>query len=422
MSVTSREAQSTELLRLVTCGSVDDGKSTLIGRLLYDTKQIFVDQLEHIEDVSRRRGNEYVDLALLTDGLRAEREQGITIDVAYRSFVTPRRRFQLADAPGHVQYTRNMVTGASTAELGIVLVDARQGVMEQTRRHAYILSILRVPHAVVAVNKMDLVDWSQERFDEIAGELDELGLADMVVIPISALQGDNVVDRSEHMPWYDGPPLLEHLETVEIASDRDLDSRRLPVQWVIRPQAADHHDFRGYGGQVAGGVWSAGDEVVVLPVGSRTQVESLETIDGPLEAAIPPMSVTIRLADDVDVSRGDMLADPSAPPTVARELEARVCWMSDRPLEQGARLAVKHTTRSVRAIAEELVSRIDVHTLDDVPAPERLELNDIGVVRLRLAEPLCVDPYAENRTTGAFVLIDEATNETVGAGMVLSAS
>jgi sulfate adenylyltransferase large subunit len=419
---TSEAALGTELLRLVTCGSVDDGKSTLIGRLLFDTKQIFVDQLEHIEDVSRRRGNEYVDLALLTDGLRAEREQGITIDVAYRSFVTPRRRFQLADAPGHVQYTRNMVTGASTAELGIVLVDARQGVVEQTRRHAYILSMLRVPHAVVAVNKMDLVEWSQERFDEIEGELDDLGLRDLLVIPISALQGDNVVERSEQMPWYDGPPLLEYLETVEIASDRDLDSRRFPVQWVIRPISGAHHDYRGYAGQIAGGVWRAGDEVVVLPGGSRTQVEAVETIDGPLEAAIPPMSVTIRLADDLDVARGDMLADPADPAVVARELEARVCWMSERPLEPRARLAVKQTTRSVRAIADVLVARIDVHTLEDVPGPERLELNDIGVVRLRLAEQLCVDPYEENRATGSLVLIDESTNETVGAGIVLSAS
>jgi sulfate adenylyltransferase large subunit len=419
---TSESALGTELLRLVTCGSVDDGKSTLIGRLLYDTKQIFVDQLEHIEDVSRRRGNEYVDLALLTDGLRAEREQGITIDVAYRSFVTPRRRFQLADAPGHVQYTRNMVTGASTAELGIVLVDARQGVIEQTRRHAYILSILRVPHAVAAVNKMDLVDWSQERFDEIAAELEKLGLPDLVTIPISALKGDNVVDRSENMPWYDGPVLLEHLETVEVATDRDLDSRRFPVQWVIRPQSDEHHDYRGYAGQVAGGVWSAGDEVVVLPAGLRTRVEAVETLDGPLESAVPPQAVTIRLADDLDVSRGDMLADPAVPPFVARELEARVCGMSERPLEPRARLAVKHTTRSVRAIAEELVARVDVHTIEDVPGPERLELNEIGVVRLRLAEPLCVDPYAENRATGAFVLIDEATNETVGAGMVLGAT
>jgi sulfate adenylyltransferase large subunit len=303
-----------------------------------------------------------------------------------------------------------------------VLVDARQGVVEQTRRHAYILSILRVPHAVVAVNKMDLVDWSQERFDEIAVQLEELGLPDLVVVPISALRGDNVVERSENMPWYDGPLLLEHLETVEIASDRDLDSRRFPVQWVIRPRSDEHHDYRGYGGQVAGGVWSAGDEVVVLPAGLQTQVEAVETIDGPLEAAIPPMSVTVRLKDDLDVSRGDMLADPADPPAIARELQARVCWMSDRPLEPRARLAVKQTSRSVRAIADELVSRIDVHTLEDAAAPERLELNDIGVVHLRLSEPLCVDPYEVNRTTGAFVLIDEATNETVGAGMVLSAT
>ena len=428
-----------DLLRLATAGSVDDGKSTLIGRLLFDSKSLMADQEADLSD-----------LALLTDGLRAEREQGITIDVAYRSFVTPRRRFQLADAPGHVQYTRNMVTGASTAELGIVLVDARQGVVEQTRRHTYILSILRVPHAVVAVNKMDLVDWSRERFDEIVAELDALGLADLVVIPISALQGDNVVDRSENMPWYDGPPLLEYLETVEIASDRDLDSRRFPVQWVIRPRSDEHHDFRGYAGQVAGGVWSAGDDVVVLPAGLRTQVESVETIDGgvlhpgdevlvlpgghrtrvsaidtfegSLDTAFPAMSVTVRVDGELDISRGDMLVEPDDPPVAARELEARVCWMSERPLEPRARLAVKQTSRSVRAIADELVSRIDVHTLGDVSAPDSLGLNDIGVVRLRLSEPLCVDPYEENRTTGAFVLIDESSNETVGAGMVLSAS
>ena len=287
-----------------------------------------------------------------------------------------------------------MVTGASTAELGIVLVDARQGVVEQTRRHAYILSILRVPHAVVAVNKMDLVDWSQERFDEIAAQLEELGLPDLVVIPISALQGDNVVERSENMPWYDGPLLLEHLETVEIASDRDLDSRRFPVQWVIRPMSGEHHDYRGYGGQVAGGVWSAGDEVVVLPAGLKTQVEAVETIDGPLEAAIPPMSVTVRLADDLDVSRGDMLADPADPPTVARELEARVCWMSERPLEPRARLAVKQTTPlGARDRRRARLARSTSTRSRTWPSPERLELNDIGVVHLRLSEPLCVDPY-----------------------------
>jgi sulfate adenylyltransferase large subunit len=402
----------------VTCGSVDDGKSTLIGRLLYDTKQIFVDQMQHIEEASRRRGHDYVDLALLTDGLRAEREQGITIDVAYRSFVTPRRRFQLADAPGHVQYTRNMVTGASTAHVAVILIDARNGVVEQTRRHAYIASILRVPHITVAVNKMDLVDWSQERFDEIARDVESLGLADLHVIPISALTGDNVVEPTENMPWYDGPSLLDHLETVEIARDRNLDARRFPVQWVIRPMSAEHPDYRGYAGSVAGGIWRPGDEVLVLPSGLRSTVEAIE----PEEVAVPPESVTIRLADDIDVSRGDMLADPEKPPTVARELEARVCWMSERPLEPRAKLAVKHTTRAVRAIADELVSVIDIHTLADRPAPARLELNDIGVVRLRLSEPLAVDPYAESRETGAFILIDEATNDTVAAGMVLSAT
>jgi len=422
VSAISEQVQQAELLRIVTCGSVDDGKSTLIGRLLYDTKQIFVDQMEHIEETSKRRGDAYVNLALLTDGLRAEREQGITIDVAYRSFVTPRRRFQLADAPGHVQYTRNMVTGASTADLAIILVDARNGVVEQTRRHAYITSILRVPHVTVAVNKMDLVDWSQERFDEIARELDTLGLSDLHVIPLSALQGDNVVDASEHMPWYDGPALLEHLETVEIAFDRDLDHRRFPVQWVIRPMSDDHHDYRGYAGSVAAGVWRVGDEVVVLPSGRRSRVEAVETVDGPLDAALPPQSVTIRLADDLDISRGDLLADPERAPTAAREVDARICWMSERPLEPRAKLAVKHTTRSVRAIVAELVAVTDIHSLEDVPGPERLELNDIGVVRLRLSEPLAVDPYAESRETGAFILIDEASNDTVAAGMVISAA
>ena len=421
---------ATDLLRLVTAGSVDDGKSTLIGRLLFDTKQILADQLEHIEETSKRRGDGYVNLALLTDGLRAEREQGITIDVAYRSFVTPRRRFQLADAPGHVQYTRNMVTGASTADVAIILVDARRGVIEQTRRHSYLAAILGIPHVVVAVNKMDLAGFSEQRFREIEQELREtserLGLRDVHVIPMSALRGDNVVERGPNggdaMPWYDGPTLLEHLETVEIAGDRDLDHRRFPVQWVIRPISDEHHDYRGYAGQVAGGVWSAGDEVVVLPSGKRTSVASVETADGPLDVAVPGMSITIRLADDVDVSRGDMLADPEQAPTVARELEATVCWMAEKPLEPRTKLAIKHTTRSVRAIADELLSVIDIHTLEDQPAPAQLELNDIARVRLRLSEPLAVDAYGDNRTTGAFILIDEATNDTVGAGMIVSAS
>ena len=416
---------ATELLRLVTAGSVDDGKSTLIGRLLYDTKQILADQLEHIEETSKRRGDGYVNLALLTDGLRAEREQGITIDVAYRSFVTPRRRFQLADAPGHVQYTRNMVTGASTADVAIILVDARKGVIEQTRRHSYIAAILGIPHVVVAVNKMDLAGFSEERFREIEQELREtserLELRDVRVIPMSALRGDNVVERGEGMPWYDGPTLLEHLETVEIAGDRDLDHRRFPVQWVIRPISDEHHDYRGYAGQVAGGVWRAGDDVVVLPSGRRTTGRGGRDRRAPLDLAVPGMSVTIRLADDLDVSRGDMLADPEQAPTVARELEATVCWMAEKPLEPRTKLAIKHTTRTVRAIVDELVSVVDIHTLEDQPGPERLELNDIARVRLRLSEPLAVDPYAENRTTGAFILIDEATNDTVGAGMILSA-
>jgi sulfate adenylyltransferase subunit 1 len=425
VSVTSERMQSTGLLRLVTAGSVDDGKSTLIGRLLYDTKQILADQLEHIEQTSQRRGDGYVNLALLTDGLRAEREQGITIDVAYRSFVTPRRRFQLADAPGHVQYTRNMVTGASTADLAIILVDARKGVIEQTRRHSYIAAILGTPHVLVAVNKMDLVGYSEERFREIEQELREtaerLGLRDVLVIPVCALHGDNVVEPGEGMPWYEGPTLLEHLETVEIAGDRDLEHRRFPVQWVIRPISAEHHDYRGYAGQVAGGVWRAGDDVVVLPSGRRSRVAAVETADGPLDEAVAGMSVTIRLEDDLDVGRGDLLADPETAPVVARELETQVCWMAERPLEPRTRLVVKQTTRSVRAIVDELVSVVNIHTLEDQPSPEHLELNDIARVRLRLAEPLAVDPYAENRATGAFILIDEATNDTVGAGMVLAA-
>src|SRR5262245_6421671 len=356
-----------ELLRLVTAGSVDDGKSTLIGRLLYDTKQILADQMEHIEVTSERRGDGYVNLALLTDGLRAEREQGITIDVAYRSFVTPRRRFQLADAPGHVQYTRNMVTGASTADVAVVLLDARKGVVEQTRRHSYIAATLGIPHLVFAVNKMDLVDFDERRFQEIAAELEtlagKLGMSDEVAIPMRALHGANVVERSATAEWYSGPTLLEHLEQVEIAGDRDRESRRFPVQWVIRPMSDAHHDFRGYAGQVAGGVWHAGDDVVVLPAGLRSRVHAVEHADGPLEHAPPGLSVTIRLEDDVDVSRGDMLCDPEQPPVAARRLVATVCWMSDRPLHPGARLAIKQTTRSARAVVDEISSVLDVHSL-----------------------------------------------------------
>ncbi len=412
---------ASELLRLVTCGSVDDGKSTLIGRLLFDSKQVMADQLEHVEETSERRGDGYVNLALLTDGLRAEREQGITIDVAYRSFVTPTRRFQLADAPGHVQYTRNMVTGASTADVAVVLLDARKGVIEQTRRHTFISATLGIPHIVFAVNKMDLVDFDESRFREIEIALrelsDQLGVRDEIAIPIAALPGDNVVDPSDHMPWWNGGTFLERLETIEIAEDRDASHRRFPVQWVIRPMSDEHHDYRGYAGQVAGGEWRAGDEVVVLPSDLRTAVAAVETHGGPLDVAVQGQSVVVRLADHIDVARGDMLCDPADPPVAARELVATICWMSERPVEAGARLGVKHTTRWVRAILDEVVSVLDVETFEQIPA-DGLQLNDLARVRLRLAGPLLVDPYTVNRTTGAFVLVDEATNETVAAGMV----
>ena len=419
------EAASSELLRLVTCGSVDDGKSTLIGRLLYDTKQVMADQLEHVEETSERRGDGYVNLALLTDGLRAEREQGITIDVAYRSFVTASRRFQLADAPGHVQYTRNMVTGASTADVAVVLLDARKGVIEQTRRHTFIAATLGIPHIVFAVNKMDLVEFDEEPFRGIERALDalceQLGVQDALAIPIAALPGDNVVEPSERLPWWDGGTFLERLETIEIAGDRDAAHRRFPVQWVIRPMSDEHHDYRGYAGEVAGGEWRAGDDVIVLPSGLRTTVAAVETHDGTLDVAVQGQSVVVRLADHVDVSRGDMLCDPADPPVAARELEAIVCWLSERPVATGARLAVKHTTRWTRAILEEVLSTLDVGTLEQVPG-DGLALNDLARVRLRLAGPLLVDPYATNRQTGSFVLVDESTNETVGAGMVLSAT
>ncbi|MDH4176665.1 MAG: GTP-binding protein [Thermoleophilia bacterium] len=419
------EAAEAELLRLVACGSVDDGKSTLIGRLLYDTKQVFVDQWEHIEATSERRGDGYVNLALLTDGLRAEREQGITIDVAYRSFVTPRRRFQLADAPGHVQYTRNMVTGASTADAAVVLLDARKGVIEQTRRHTYIVSTLGTPHVVFAVNKMDLVGYEEGAFRGIQRAVEQLatrlGAQDVVTIPIAALHGDNVVERSDRMAWWQGPALLEYLETLEVAADRNLHSRRFPVQWVIRPMTEEHHDYRAYAGQVAGGVWRAGDPVIALPSGLRTRVAAVESADGPLELAVPGMSVAIRLEDDLDLPRGDMLADPDDQPIAARSLEATVCWMSEQPLTPGMRLGVKQTTRTVRAVIESIDSVVDMNTLEEHSA-DQMRLNDIGTVRLRLSGPLLVDPYAENRATGAFILIGEATNDTVAAGMVRSAT
>jgi sulfate adenylyltransferase subunit 1 len=416
--------RTSELLRIATAGSVDDGKSTLIGRLLHDSKAILEDQMAHVVETSERRGDGYLNLALLTDGLRAEREQGITIDVAYRYFQTARRKFIIADTPGHEQYTRNMVTGASTADLSIVLVDARKGVSEQTRRHAYIASLLKIPHLVVCVNKMDLVGYDEDVFYSILEELTDwaarLAIPDITFIPISALHGDNVVERSDAMQWYGAAPLLYHLENVVIAPDRNLADVRFPVQWVIRPQTSEHHDYRGYAGQVAGGVLRPGSEVVALPAGRSTRVAAIDTFNGEVDAAFPTMSVTLRFEDELDISRGDMIVEAEDQPTIARELDAMVCWMSEQPLRPRGKYAIKHTTSAVKAIVDELDYRVDVNTLGHEPS-DQLALNEIGRVKLRLSAPLMVDPYARNRTTGSFILIDEATNDTVGAGMVLSA-
>jgi bifunctional enzyme CysN/CysC len=415
--------RTSELVRFATAGSVDDGKSTLIGRLLFDTKSIFEDQLEHVEQTSRRRGDGYVNLALLTDGLRAEREQGITIDVAYRYFHTPRRKFIIADTPGHEQYTRNMVTGASTADLALILVDARKGVLEQSRRHAFIASLLRIPHLVVCVNKMDLVDWDQEVFDRICSDFTgwaaKLDVQDVTFIPISALHGDNVVERSENMSWYQGPSLLYHLEHVHVASDRNLRDARFPVQWVTRPMSDELHDYRGYAGEVASGVFRKGDEVVVLPSGRTTRIAGIDTYDGELDEAYPPLSVTLRLEDDIDVSRGDMICRPANRPKEAKDIDAMVCWMSERPLSPAGRYRIKHTSRTALAKIDQVIYRIDVNSLHRQEDAGGLELNEIGKLRLRLSAPLLVDEYRRNRATGSFILIDESTNDTVGAGMVL---
>ena len=413
-----------ELVRLATTGSVDDGKSTLIGRLLYDSKQIFQDQLEAIEEASRRRGTDYLDLALLTDGLRAEREQGITIDVAYRYFSTPKRKFVLADTPGHIQYTRNMVTGASNADIVLILVDARQGVLEQTRRHAFLASLLQVPHLVLCVNKMDLVGWSQDRFEEIVADFrhfaSRLAVHDLRFVPISALLGDNVVEESENMPWYNGPSVLHLLEDIHIGSDRNLIDCRFPVQYVIRPHTLEHQDYRGYAGTIRGGVWKPGDRVVVLPSGFESTIASIDTFDGPLEEAVPPMSVVIRLTDDIDISRGDMIARPNNRPHSGQDIDAMVCWMTEAPpLRPGMKLSVKHTTRWARAIVKDLHYRLDINSLHRDEASEELGLNEIGRISLRTTQPLFYDDYRRNRDTGAFILVDEATNNTVGAGMIM---
>ncbi|MCX4471854.1 GTP-binding protein [Micromonospora sp. NBC_01655] len=417
-------ARPMDLLRFATAGSVDDGKSTLIGRLLYDTKSLFTDQLAAVEAVSAARGDEYTNLALLTDGLRAEREQGITIDVAYRYFATPRRKFIIADTPGHIQYTRNMVTGASTADLALILVDARKGLVEQSRRHAFLCSLLRVPHLVLCVNKMDLVDFDQAVFEAIADEFTafaaKLDVPDLTVVPVSALRGDNIVSRSENMPWYDGPSLLHHLERVHIASDRNLQDVRFPVQYVIRPQSTTVTDYRGYAGQVASGVLKPGDEVMVLPSGFTSRIAVVETADGPVDEAFPPMSVTVRLTDEIDISRGDMICRPNNAPAVAQDIEAMVCWMDEtRPLQVGGKYAIKHTTRTARAIVRGLHYRLDINSLHRDETATELHLNEIGRIKLRTTVPLLVDDYHRNRTTGGFVLIDETTNRTVAAAMTV---
>ncbi|MFE8945330.1 sulfate adenylyltransferase subunit 1 [Streptomyces sp. NPDC007856] len=413
-------APAASLLRFATAGSVDDGKSTLVGRLLHDSKAVLADQWEAVENASRNRGHSTVDLALLTDGLRAEREQGITIDVAHRYFATPRRRFILADTPGHVQYTRNMVTGASTAELAVVLVDARNGVVEQTRRHAAVAALLRVPHLVLAVNKMDLVGYAEPVFaatvEEFSAYAASLGIADLTAFPVSALAGDNVVEPSAHMDWYSGPTLLDHLETVPVGGDPGREPVRFPVQYVIRPQGPEHPDYRGYGGQLASGVLRTGDTVTVLPSGRTATVAGIDALGRATDIAWAPQSVTVRLAEELDVSRGDLLATGPAP-APATEVTATVCHLHERSLRRGDRVLLKHTTRTVRAVVKEISHRIDIDTLERRGAPEVLGVNDIGHVVLRTAEPLVLDDYGDNRRTGSFLLVDPADGATLTAGM-----
>ncbi|HEY0664531.1 MAG TPA: sulfate adenylyltransferase subunit CysN [Gallionella sp.] len=414
-------SNNTQLLRFITAGSVDDGKSTLIGRLLHDSKSIFEDQLSAISKTSEKRGMAAVDLSLLTDGLQAEREQGITIDVAYRYFATPKRKFIIGDTPGHEQYTRNMVTAASTANLAIILVDARRGVLTQTRRHTYLASLLGVPHIVLAVNKMDMVDYSKQRFEEIVGEYKrfaaQLGLHDVHCIPLSALNGDNVVDKSAAMDWYIGPALLELLETIEIDHDVNTSDFRFPVQWVCRPQTDEHHDFRGFAGRIEAGEVSVGDEVTVLPSGRSSRVKEIVTYDGSLQTAYAPQSVTLRLADEIDISRGDMLVRGGAVPRVEKEFDATLCWLSETPLDRNRKYLVKHTTRTAKSLFSRLDYRVDVNTLEQ-HATGTLNMNDIARVGIRVQQPLVFDSYATDRATGSFIVIDEATNNTVAAGMI----
>ena len=422
-SIPSRQNQM-ELLRFTTAGSVDDGKSTLIGRLLYDSKSIFEDQMAAVKQSSERKGLEYVDLSLLTDGLRSEREQGITIDVAYRYFATPKRKFIIADTPGHIQYTRNMVTGASTANLALVLVDARHGVIEQTRRHSFIASLLKIPHIIVCVNKMDLVDYSEEVFNNVVEQYHQfaskLEINDIRYIPISALLGDNVVNHSDNMPWHHGGSLLDALETIHIGSDYNHLDARFPVQTVIRPHAAEFHDYRGYAGRVAGGIFRTGDGVTVLPSGLTSKIKSIDTYDGPVEEAFPPMSVSITLEDEIDVSRGDMIVKNNNQPEVTQDLDVLMCWMSAKPPRPGARYYLKSTTREVVAVIREVIYKIDINTMERLEQDTDIKMNDMARVKMRTNQPVVVDDYRRNRITGSLILIDDSTNETVAAGTIHS--
>jgi len=417
------EIKRTELLRFTTAGSVDDGKSTLIGRLLYESKAIFEDQLDAVKKASERSGDGEMNLALLTDGLKSEREQGITIDVAYRYFSTPNRKFIIADTPGHIQYTRNMVTGASTANAALILVDARRGVQEQTRRHAFIASLLQIPHLVICINKMDLVGYAEEAYQQIRRELElfatKLDVRDVHFIPISALKGDNIVRRSDNMPWYQGTTLLYYLENVHIGSDENLIDPRFPVQYVIRPLTDAHHDYRGYAGRVASGIFRKGDEVLLLPSGFTTRIRRIDTYDGELEEAMPPASVTMLLEDDFDLGRGDMIVREHNKPEITQGVEVMVCWFSDRPLQSNGKYILKHTSSEVRCIVKEIRYKLDINTLSRNQQDLHIGMNDIARVLLRTTRPLFLDSYRKNRTTGSLILIDEATNETAGAGMII---
>ena len=417
------EYKTNELLRFTTAGSVDDGKSTLIGRLLYDSKAIFEDQMEAVKKTSEFRGLDYVDLSLFTDGLRAEREQSITIDVAYRYFATPKRKFIIADTPGHIQYTRNMVTGASTANLAIILVDARHGVVEQTCRHSLIASLLKINHIVLCINKMDLVDYNQEIYEKIVSDYktfaSKLEVKDIHFLPISALLGDNVVDRSDKMDWYDGPTLLYLLENVHIGSDNNHIDCRFPVQYVIRPQSDEFHDYRGYAGRIASGVFKPGDDIMVLPSGFTSKIKSIDTFDGPVEEAFAPMSVTITLEDDIDVSRGDMLVRPHNQPETGQDIEMIMCWLNNKPMNPNAKYLIMHTSRDAKAVIKEINYKIDINTLHRIEDDKIINMNDIARVRLRTTSPLFYDSYGKNRNTGSLILIDEGTKETVAAGMVI---